>query len=325
MARDASIIIQLFRDFDRDASGCISEEELTSVLARLDSSRWTAEAVKDLFTLADLNRDGVIDYTEFVAWLTEGEHGSNIFRIDNVRMTHAAVRATRLDGKQVASVLQHYDPKKSLDKLAFVKMWRDLELSTEEAAGGWFDAIDVNSNGLVSFKELMTALVLCSGEEDIHLLADMLMKVHSHDGVGLNRKDFEQAMRKSVDLMKATFYPALKEQLLASTTPEGITWADVFVRNMRSDMGAAAPESDVEVLELALRSTVYPEEIFDTMLEGISEEFKMMDSDLDATLTVDELSCGLSNSPDLQKILFPHRTVGAMVGSYMSCMNSAVC
>lgn len=320
MARDNDLIINLFNEFDEDQSGVISERELASTLAQLDPARWNADNIADLLTLADLNRDGVIDYTEFVAWLTGGERGSNVARLDEVRLTHAAVRATRLTGKQVAAVLEHYDPQVSLDRSAFVKLWRELELSTEAAAGPWFDAINVNSNGLLSFKELMTALVLCSGEEDMNKTAAMLMKIHSLDGVTLSRGEFNAAIGKSVDVMKATFYPAVKQLLITELTPEGVTWAEVFIANQRYDMGAAAPESDNETLDLALRLSVYPEGIFDTMLEGVSEQFNMVDSNHDSTISLEELRHGLATCEDLNRIMFPQHAVGAMVTSFVRCL-----
>lgn len=317
MARDCDLVIKLFHDFDDDQSGVISKKELASTLIQLDPVHWTADNIENLFTLADLNRDGVIDYTEFVAWLTEGEVGSKCSKLDQVRLTHATVRGTRLNGKQVATVMEHYDPEASLDKAAFMKMWRDLEISTEEVAGTWFNAVDVNGNGSVSFKELMTALVLCSGEEDMSATAKMLMKIHSPDDASLDRTEFMAAIKQSVTVMKGTFYPSLMGLLRTEKTEDGVTWAEVFITNHRYDMGSAAPESDDEVLDLAMRTSVYPEEIFDSMVEGVSEYFQMIDANHDNTICLEELTNGLLACEELNRIMFPHNFVSQMVTSFM--------
>jgi len=59
---------QIFKDWDTDGSGGISEDEMMSVMMELDPS-FTEKQVKDLFSRADANQDGMIDIEEFFTFL----------------------------------------------------------------------------------------------------------------------------------------------------------------------------------------------------------------------------------------------------------------
>jgi len=65
---DEEHITECFRSWDTDGNGVISSEELTQVLQRLVPG-FDGTAVEALLRSADVNRDGVVDYDEFVAWL----------------------------------------------------------------------------------------------------------------------------------------------------------------------------------------------------------------------------------------------------------------
>ena len=58
-------IIEAFKVFDRDGNGLISSDELLHVLNSL-GEKLTIEEVDDLIKDADLDRDGYINYEEFV-------------------------------------------------------------------------------------------------------------------------------------------------------------------------------------------------------------------------------------------------------------------
>lgn len=58
----------LFRDWDCDGNGCITEEELTLLLQKLNPSITQADA-KDMFVACDQNSDGKVDYNEFLSWI----------------------------------------------------------------------------------------------------------------------------------------------------------------------------------------------------------------------------------------------------------------
>lgn len=57
-------IMACFEYFDKDHDGRISEKELEEVMVKLDS-RLTRKELKDMMAMADINRDGFIDFDEF--------------------------------------------------------------------------------------------------------------------------------------------------------------------------------------------------------------------------------------------------------------------
>lgn len=61
-----------FKRFDADGSGMVSLDEMTVVLQSLMPGL-NSENVKALFDAADCNKDGHVDYQEFIAWMTESE------------------------------------------------------------------------------------------------------------------------------------------------------------------------------------------------------------------------------------------------------------
>uniref|UniRef100_A0A7S1L934 EF-hand domain-containing protein n=1 Tax=Alexandrium catenella TaxID=2925 RepID=A0A7S1L934_ALECA len=63
-------MLQAFQEWDVDGSGTISAEELAGVLMTLDSSFTNEDAMK-LFAAADVNKDGFIDYSEFMQWIAK--------------------------------------------------------------------------------------------------------------------------------------------------------------------------------------------------------------------------------------------------------------
>lgn len=61
-------VATIFRMWDEDRSGGIGEEELVHVLLALDS-KLKPERAREMFRVADVNKDGVVDYEEFCRWL----------------------------------------------------------------------------------------------------------------------------------------------------------------------------------------------------------------------------------------------------------------
>lgn len=60
--------MEQFRKYDADQNGVISEDELYCVLSLLNP-KLTRDAVHKLITAADRNKDGSVDYEEFISWL----------------------------------------------------------------------------------------------------------------------------------------------------------------------------------------------------------------------------------------------------------------
>ena len=61
-------IIEAFKVFDKDGNGLISSDELLHVMVSLGDNS-TIEEVEDLIKEADLDKDGYINYAEFVKLL----------------------------------------------------------------------------------------------------------------------------------------------------------------------------------------------------------------------------------------------------------------
>lgn len=59
----------LFRQFDLNGNGTIEREELTTVMQTLDKEAWTQAKVDELLKAADLNKDGAIQFDEFISWI----------------------------------------------------------------------------------------------------------------------------------------------------------------------------------------------------------------------------------------------------------------
>ena len=60
---------EAFRAFDKNGNGFISAEELKYVMTNL-GERLTDEEVNEMLREADINRDGQLDYEEFVTMMT---------------------------------------------------------------------------------------------------------------------------------------------------------------------------------------------------------------------------------------------------------------
>lgn len=61
---------EVFRRWDASGNGTIDKQELARVLRKLDA-RFTDAITTALFKAADVNRDGAIDYEEFLSWILD--------------------------------------------------------------------------------------------------------------------------------------------------------------------------------------------------------------------------------------------------------------
>jgi len=62
-------VLALFKEFDQNGDGVIQYEELVQLLQRLDATSWTEERINQLLLAADINRDGQIQFDEFLTWV----------------------------------------------------------------------------------------------------------------------------------------------------------------------------------------------------------------------------------------------------------------
>lgn len=141
-----SRLMNAFRDFDTDRNGSISQSELRIILVKLGVSDGD---VTKVFSAMDANKDGQVDYNEFVNWLYSADG----------------------DGAALASYVNRTEkPEEALDD--FFDYLKKLKAQTMQSSKGKeqlrfkklkdiFDAIDLNGNGKVSmleFKAGMTSL-----------------------------------------------------------------------------------------------------------------------------------------------------------------------
>jgi len=68
MAERSQAILETFKNFDADGSGCIDREELGAVLKALEG-KFDNESIDSLLLQADSSGDGVLSIEEFVRWL----------------------------------------------------------------------------------------------------------------------------------------------------------------------------------------------------------------------------------------------------------------
>jgi len=64
-------ILAQFMHFDQNADGKIDRGELLTILQGFDADKWTPERVDGIITAADLNKDGAIQYEEFLIWASK--------------------------------------------------------------------------------------------------------------------------------------------------------------------------------------------------------------------------------------------------------------
>jgi Ca2+-binding EF-hand superfamily protein len=62
---DCNEINEAFKVFDRDSNGMISLDEMKSILLNF-SKKFSEEEIEEIFNEVDINRDGNIDYQEFI-------------------------------------------------------------------------------------------------------------------------------------------------------------------------------------------------------------------------------------------------------------------
>jgi len=66
--QDQEAIKDIFRQWDTDGSGSISKQEMSAVLRKLNP-KFTEQQLDIMFESADTNKDGQIDFGEFISWI----------------------------------------------------------------------------------------------------------------------------------------------------------------------------------------------------------------------------------------------------------------
>ncbi len=65
---EEDVVIRAFQTFDKDNDGVVSLEEFRNILCNLGQDRFSIEECDEVFKEADMNKDGVLNYREFVAY-----------------------------------------------------------------------------------------------------------------------------------------------------------------------------------------------------------------------------------------------------------------
>jgi calcium-dependent protein kinase len=71
MANTKDLILESFRRFDANADGTISKAELSGALLMLGNDKFNDASIDLLMKAADVNKDGKIQYKEFVDWVMQ--------------------------------------------------------------------------------------------------------------------------------------------------------------------------------------------------------------------------------------------------------------
>mmetsp|Transcript_16700 Transcript_16700/g.30812 ORF Transcript_16700/g.30812 Transcript_16700/m.30812 type:complete len:560 (-) Transcript_16700:76-1755(-) len=236
------------------------------------------------------------------------------------RVVAAAREASHIGEEQLMKIFDAYDPEKDLSKEDFSALWKSLAFQ-EEYLDTYFAAIDENGNGVISFKELLGGLTVCSGV-DVEKTAELLMKVYDTKSTGfLDREEFDAALSSSCKVMKAAVTTAL-QGMVGSFAEMGI---GVVVAEAGPDGGPAEPtgeppgppdeETKKKLVESMLADFPLPK------AEEFKEAFDQIDADTDGKLTLPELTKALGENPNIKGMMLPQvgaRQLKAMV-SPMGC------
>jgi len=73
----ADQICKVFKAYDKDGNGKISLPELEGVLQKLNPGAWNRESCEAVFQQMDKNRDGLVDFTEFINYVYDDKQKAN--------------------------------------------------------------------------------------------------------------------------------------------------------------------------------------------------------------------------------------------------------
>ncbi|CAH0480583.1 unnamed protein product [Peronospora belbahrii] len=212
-ARDEDILAA-FTVYDTNGDGVISEEEMTNhlvsvfkLLYALDPTRQqqlvvsantlAVVTVSEIFEVADLNRDGKLDFEEFQKWHSKPEQTS--FKDIVAPLDLNEVRQlTNLGNLDVVEVFgrfaEHADNAGMLNRESFDKCFFEIvemaqprtqieKLRAKMVANRLYDVFNRDGNGQIDFSELASGFsVLCKGAGDAKVKAAFCLYDYNEDG-----------------------------------------------------------------------------------------------------------------------------------------------
>lgn len=161
--RNIHEVISAFKRFDDNCDGSLSPQELVSG-ARSVGLNLTSSEVKAIFVLADVNGDGEVNYTEFIAALYPvASDGISKLRnaLKDISCVRQAFKRFDADGDGEISIQELKSGASSLGKFS------DGELAAVFAMG------DVDNDGKISFPEF-AKMIIPSAEEKVSILKKKL-------------------------------------------------------------------------------------------------------------------------------------------------------
>merc|ERR1711884_540993 len=153
--RNIQELIGAFKRFDENCDGSLSPQELVAG-ARSVGLNLTASEVKAIFTLADTNNDGEVNYTEFISALYPVA-SDGLAKLRNALKDMSCIRQAfkrfDADGDGEISIQELKSGSSSLGKFS------DGELAAVFAMG------DVDNDGKISFPEFAKLVIPSAGEK----------------------------------------------------------------------------------------------------------------------------------------------------------------
>mmetsp|Transcript_62896 Transcript_62896/g.174321 ORF Transcript_62896/g.174321 Transcript_62896/m.174321 type:complete len:640 (+) Transcript_62896:71-1990(+) len=297
---------QIFDIFDEDKDGFLNHKELSQLQLEMGVSGLPAE----IFPLicADLGCDpkqGVTKAALFRVYtdMGMGDIGRDFQRVSNpakrkrAQVLAAAKEGSRLTAEQLDKLFSKYDPDKDLTKEEFIELWKELGFQ-EEFVETYFGAVDTNKNGVISFKELLGGLTVCSAH-DSDKTAEFLVQVYDTKKTGfLDKEEFCAAMESSLKVIQAAAMTAVMPMIEMLNTMEEAA----AVMAEAAGEGEAPPSgpSKEEMVKELLAEMPLPK------VEELMEAFSQIDANQDGKLTLEELKKTLKENPEVAAILLPN-------------------
>lgn len=80
--------MRVFQAVDLNGDGTLSREEMKEVFQDLDADFWDDKRIGQMLEIADISGDGVIQYDEFVAWLSADEGDEILAKYEEAILAH---------------------------------------------------------------------------------------------------------------------------------------------------------------------------------------------------------------------------------------------
>merc|ERR1712043_78325 len=130
-----------FDVFDKDGDGTISTSELEAVMKALGQNP-SEEDIEDMISEIDLDKNGIIDFTEFVAMMTRNDE-----QLDNQEELREVFKVFDKDGNGLISAIEL--------KLAMSNLGENI---TDEEVNEMIKEADVDGDGQVNYMEFVTMM-----------------------------------------------------------------------------------------------------------------------------------------------------------------------